>query len=292
VAKYSIWSVEFASIRQFPEALMIAGTVGTGTRRLPYTYTVLQGEGRTILVDVGFSYRDYAKALLDSLGVDDWQPPQVALSEVGVDPRQITDVLITHAHFDHMGGMEFFPNATFYLQERELTQWVWALSVDSRLKKLHFTVNPADILRAVQLASEGRVKLVSGDREDFFPHIDLRLAKDTHTWGSMYVVVRNDGCTVSDDTWVLAGDLVYTYENLGLAGPTLGEYTAIAAGVGGNYALLTATDAMVKSAGGDASRVIPAHEDRLAERFPSRLTEKGLRITEIALADGVRSKVK
>jgi N-acyl homoserine lactone hydrolase len=108
----------------------------------------------------------------------------------------------------------------------------------------------------------------------------------------MYVVIRNDGMADSKDAWVLAGDLVYAYENLGLAGAATGIYTSIPAGVGGNHALLLATDTMVKSAGGDPGRVVPAHEDRLGEHFPSRVSSNGLRITEIALADGVRSKVK
>jgi glyoxylase-like metal-dependent hydrolase (beta-lactamase superfamily II) len=291
MAQYSIWVVEFASIRHFPDALMIAGTLGTQTRRLPYTYVVVQGNGRTILIDVGFDHRDYAKALVDTMGLDDWQPPRVALGSIGIVPEQITDILITHAHFDHMGGMDFFPNSTFYIQERELTKWVWSLSLEREMQKLHFTVNPQDILRAVQLSIEGRLKFVQGDADDFFPGIDLRLAADSHTWGSMYVTVRNDGQANSRDPWVLAGDLVYAAENLGLAGPTPGVYSAIAAGVGGQYALLEATRAMVESAGGDPSRVIPAHEDRLSQRFPSRVRKNGLRVTEIALADGASSKV-
>jgi N-acyl homoserine lactone hydrolase len=291
VALYSIWVVEFASIRHFPDALMILGTVGNATRRLPYTYIVIQGQGRTILVDVGFDYRDYAKALVDTMGVDDWRPPEVALGAIGIDPHKITDILITHAHFDHMGGMHYFPNSTFHIQERELTKWVWSLSLEPRFQKLHFCINPADILSAVKLGTEGRLKLLQGDAENFFPGIDLTLAQDTHTWGSMFVTVRNDGLARSLDSWVLAGDLVYSFDNLGLTGPAKGAYTTIVQAVGGQYALLQATDAMVRCAGGDPNRVIPAHEDRLGQRFPSRVGPNGLRVTEIALAQGVASKV-
>jgi len=228
---------------------------------------------------------------VDTLGVDDWQPPKVALSAIGIAPEQITDILITHAHFDHMGGMDFFPDSTFYIQERELTKWVWSLSLDARFQKLHFTVNPADILRAVRLSTEGRMKFIQGDAENFFPGIDLRLAEDTHTWGSMYVTVRNDGLADSRDSWVLAGDLVYSYDNLGLAGATPGVYSTIDSAVGGQFALLQTTEAMVRCAADDPHRVIPTHEDRIGQRFPSRVTANGLRVTEIALADDVTSKV-
>ena len=50
-------------------------------------------------------------------------------------------------------------------------------------------------------------------------------------------------------------------------------------------------EAMVKSVGGDVHRVIPPHEERLKDLYPSRITKAGLRITELALADGEKSQV-
>ena len=44
--------------------------------------------------------------------------------------------------------------------------------------------------------------------------------------------------------------------------------------------------------GGDVRRVIPIHEEGLKDVFPSRITAEGLRITEIALADGETSRVR
>jgi glyoxylase-like metal-dependent hydrolase (beta-lactamase superfamily II) len=288
---YSIWVAEFASIPQFPDALMLAGHLAPTARRLPYTYVVIQGQGRTILVDVGFDFRDYAKALVTTMGLNDWQPPAEILGQLAIDPADVTDIIITHAHFDHMGGMDFFPNARFTIQKRELTEWVWALSVDPKMQKLHFTVNPADILKAVNLGIAGRLTCLEGDVEDLFPGIDVRLARDTHTWGSMFVCVRNDGLAAGEDRYVLAGDLVYAYENLGVGGDADGVYTPIAAGVGGPFALLTATQALIDAAGGDPLRVIPAHEDRLGDRFASVRRPDGLRLVEIALATGTDSKI-
>jgi hypothetical protein len=56
--------------------------------------------------------------------------------------------------------------------------------------------------------------------------------------------------------------------------------------------MLLAIDEMIKRAGGETRRVIPAHEEGLKNVFPSRIAKNGLRVTEIALADGEESRVK
>ena len=131
--------------------------------------------------------------MADSFGVENWHPSTTVLAECGVKPADVTDVFITHAHFDHMGGTDDFPNARFFIQERELSKWVWAMSLDRRFRWFMGATDPGDILRAVDLARQGRLVCVDGDVEDVLPGIDLRAAFDTHTWGSMFVHVRNDG---------------------------------------------------------------------------------------------------
>jgi len=49
---------------------------------------------------------------------------------------------------------------------------------------------------------------------------------------------------------------------------------------------------MVKHVDGDIKRVIPFHEERLKDHYSSRATSAGLRITELALADGEPSRVR
>ena len=125
---------------------------------------------------------------------------------------------ISHAHFDHFGNVYDFPNATFYIQEREISKFVWALSLPERMRFLLTGIDPGDILRGVELARQGRLVCIDGDMENVLPGIDLRAAFDTHTFGSMWgAAVRNDGKPGSQDTWV-AGDLAYQFENLGDSG--------------------------------------------------------------------------
>ena len=146
----------------------------------------------------------------------------------------------------------------------------------------------------VNLAAQGRLNVVEGSVENVLPGVDLHLARDSHTFGSMWVTVRNDGKADSQDTWVLAGDLVYQFTNLKNDGSVVGVdtmYTPVGLAVGSQMNLLLATEEMMKQAGYDDTRVIPIHEEGLADRFPSRITKENLRISEICLADGTSSVV-
>jgi hypothetical protein len=108
----------------------------------------------------------------------------------------------------------------------------------------------------------------------------------------MYVTVRNSADAGTEDRWILAGDLVYSFENIRGRDPENPQYLPVGLGMGSQTNLMMATDAMVNEAGGDTSRVIPIHEADLPKAFPSRMTDRGLMITEITLASGEASKVQ
>jgi glyoxylase-like metal-dependent hydrolase (beta-lactamase superfamily II) len=291
VADYSIWVLEHAAVEKFPLSVMLYGPQYQGIRKLPYGYVLLKGKGETILIDTGYDHVNHGKMLAELYGVTNFHPPADVLSECGVSPKDVTTVFITHAHFDHMGAIDHFPNARFYVQKREIDKFVWALTLGPEYRFLVGAVDPGDIAKAVELARQGRMILIDGDREDVLPGIDVHLAADTHTFGSMYVTVRNDGARNSKDTWIFAGDLIYTYDNLSGLDEADPQIVPIGLAVGSQHNLIFSSAEMLKSVGGEVRRVIPVHEDRLRTTFPSRLTDRGLQVVEIALAKGEKSCV-
>jgi glyoxylase-like metal-dependent hydrolase (beta-lactamase superfamily II) len=89
---------------------------------------LIRGRGRTWLVDTGIGDKFDTKATA-IYHIEGALLPDAALSQQGFDPREVTDVLLTHLHFDHAGGTTradgspVFPHARHYVQKR---QWDWA----------------------------------------------------------------------------------------------------------------------------------------------------------------------
>jgi glyoxylase-like metal-dependent hydrolase (beta-lactamase superfamily II) len=286
---YSIWVLEYGYVPEFPKAIAQHGAFGE-TIDFSYAYVLIKGNGYVAMVDVGYDNTAYGKVLNDRFGITNWHPPQEVLAACGVTPEDVSHVFVTHAHFDHFGGSDHFPNATFYLQERELSNWMWAMSLGPKFRWLTVALDPSDIIRAVELARQGRLVSVNGASENVLPGIDLFPAHDTHTAGCQYVLVRNDGKQASSDSWILAGDLVYRFENAAGVDEE-GAYIPIGLAAGSQTNLLLSTHEMLTKVGGDPRRIIPVHEARLKDAFPSRRTSAGLHIVEITLGAGQSSLV-
>src|SRR5260370_8838205 len=61
-------------------------------------------------------------------GTAHWTPSADELHDLGIDPSQVTKIVIGHAHWDHAGQLDDFPNATLYVQREELRGVEWALN--------------------------------------------------------------------------------------------------------------------------------------------------------------------
>ena len=294
MADYSIWVLEYASAPHVDMAGVIYGHYDGGSCRMPYSYVVLRSRDHVAMVDVGYNHAAYGEVLAVRFGACHWHGPHEALALCGIRPEDVDTVFITHAHFDHFGNVEAFPKARFYIAEREIERSIWALALPERMKFLASSIDPADLMKATDLARAGRLVLVREDLEDVLPGIDLRIALDTHSFASLWVVLRNDRRRDSTDAWVLAGDLAYVYENIGgmeTGAESGGPYLPVGFAVGSQANLVLATEAMLKTVAYERRRIIPVHEERLKQLFPSRRLAEGLSICEICLADGEVSRV-
>lgn len=128
------------------------------------TIALLRGNDKTILIDVG------------AFGVRRELAKQLKARQV--DARQITDVVITHAHYDHSVNFTLFPNATVWIGAGELE---WAARQPPGF-------DPLPELYVRELAASPRVRHVA-DGETFVPGIKAIMAPG-HTPGHLLFLLE------------------------------------------------------------------------------------------------------
>lgn len=164
---------------------------------------LLRGHGRTILVDTGLGHKADAK-FEEIYGVDHAHSTLLgSLAALGVAPGDVTDVLLTHLHFDHAGGATrrtpsdtlvlTFPEAAHYIQA---AHWAWAH--ESTREAASFLPENLDPLEA-----SGRLVLLR-HAESPFENIALHVV-DGHTRGQQLVRVHE-----GERSLFYAADLVPT----------------------------------------------------------------------------------
>ena len=245
--RYDVHAVRFAHVPYSLGSLVAGGDRATMVD-IAFTVWVLRNpaDGKVVLVDAGF-YRDKF--------VKQWKPrdfvtPAEALSAgLGITPEQVSDIILTHSHWDHADGADLFPRGTVWLQRDEYAFYIGpAGEVLQR--------GGADVEDAVMLSSlwaAGRVRLIDGDDREIIPGIRVYTG-GKHTFGSQYVGVNTRAGVV-----VLASDNAYLYENLE-------KRLAIAQTL--DAASNIAAQARMATIAASPRLIIPGHDPAVFERFP------------------------
>jgi glyoxylase-like metal-dependent hydrolase (beta-lactamase superfamily II) len=199
--QYQVYAIRYATIPGFPVAELVAGA--DPARKLDITMWIwlVKGNGRNILVDAGF----YHERFFRDWQVNDFIRPSDAIGKLGLKPEYITDVIISHMHWDHADGMDLFPKARVWIQRDELQYYAGEAWQSANA---HGGIDPDDVLTLVKLNTQGRVGLVDGDAQEIIPGVTCYTG-GRHTYASQYVGVNTAAGTV-----VLASDNMYLYENL------------------------------------------------------------------------------
>lgn len=167
---------------------------------------LVKGHGRTIIVDVGAG-AGHSEKNRQIYAFEDTDHLLDVVRAAGVDPASITDVMLTHLHFDHGAGVVepqgegwrlLFPQARHHIQR---SQWEHALNPNPRDRASYYE----DRLRTME--SEGVLEIHDGPWS-MGPGFDL-LVFDGHTPGQQLPLIQGEGGAL-----FYCGDLIPTHHHI------------------------------------------------------------------------------
>jgi glyoxylase-like metal-dependent hydrolase (beta-lactamase superfamily II) len=245
---YEVYMVRFAGFHSFPVSELVRGADTSRRTDLAFMVGVIKGNGRNVLLDAGF----YREQFLTAWKPFDWQRPSAAIAKVGLKPEDITDIIISHIHWDHLDGADLFPKARIWIQKAEYDHYV-----GSNGEPLDNAIDTVDAHMLAQLHRAGRVQLVDGDAREVIPGITVYTG-GRHTYASEYVGVQTAAGVV-----VLASDNMYMFENLAKHVPIGATYVP-----GDSTSNLQAQDRM-RHIASSPRLIIPGHDPDVFVRFPT-----------------------
>ncbi len=232
---------------------------------------VLRDGERTILIDSGAGEKENDK--FRSIYAIDYSEYSLlkGLAKLGVAPEQVTDVILTHLHFDHAGGCvqrvedrlePVFPNARHYVQQRH---WSWAMQPSDKdkasfLPDNYMPLRDADLLTFV----DGETELFDG------VHVQV---VDGHTFGQQLVRIDGGGASL-----LYAADLVPMSSHV--PGPWIMGYDLQP------LVTLREKNQMLERAARDGDILVFEHDPPI-EAATIQKTEKGFSIRDKGTLNGV-----
>ncbi len=197
--EYEVFAIRYARRDALRREHFIGGDPHEAPMPMDYFTWVAKGPAGAFVIDTGFTAemakarkREYLRCPIESLKL------------VGVDPREVRDVVLTHMHYDHVGNFDKFPNARFHLQAREMA---YATGKYMRYPSLGHSYHVEDVVGMVRLNFKGRVEMLEGETE-IAPGLQL-IPAPGHADGLQFAKVYTKRGWV-----VLASDATHFYENM------------------------------------------------------------------------------
>ncbi|MEM9585422.1 MAG: N-acyl homoserine lactonase family protein [Pseudomonadota bacterium] len=211
---------------------------------MDYFMWVLRREDEVILVDTGYDQPEAVRRdrpiILD---------PREALKPLGLKAEDISQLIVTHLHYDHAGGLHLFPNATIHLQAAEMAYATGPCMCHGTLQ-MPFTAD--HVCEAVQRVYSGRCIFHEGEGE-VADGVTVHCIGG-HSRGLQAVRVKTQA------GWLcLASDATHYYENVfeNKPFPIVVDLEDMLTGFKTLHRLAS-----------DRRLIIPGHDPKLREMFP------------------------
>lgn len=237
----------------------------TETMPMDFYCWVLKTSDRFIVVDTGMDPEKAARHghRMEHSPVEIWR-------SLGIDPETVETVILTHAHYDHLGHLDALESAHFYMQAEEMEYVTGPWMQRPWFRRAY---EPDEISRLVHLLHAGRLTLHGRD-QDIADGVSVHWVGG-HCAGQEIVRVRTARGFV-----VLASDALHYYE----------EYErGIPFSVAFNLSDMIAGHERIRELADSDDHVVPAHDPRIAENYAFSLEQPAgsvIRLDRAPLAQG------
>jgi glyoxylase-like metal-dependent hydrolase (beta-lactamase superfamily II) len=247
---YEIYALKFSARGSVALSEMVSGGPTKDSVSIFYMFWLIKAsDGKNILVDAGFD-----RGLEWAGSLPFYKRPDSILLELNIKADEISDIILTHPHADHMDGISLFPKAHIWIQKEDYNYFVGeAWQKQGR----HGGLEKRDVDLLVDRNVAGQLTLVDGDDKELFPGIRV-FTGSKHTTNSQYVLVQTGGEKV-----IIASDNIWIYYNLDHLITTPYMYGTI------DTVAYVQSMKRMKTQVSDIKYIIPGHDASLFSRFPA-----------------------
>ncbi len=180
--EYKIFAIKYATRDARRADHFIGGDPHDGPMPMDYFTWAVVGPDRVFLVDTGF-----AEDVGTRRGRKFLRCPIESMKLLDIDPDSVTDCVITHLHYDHVGNFSKLRHARFHIQEREMA---FATGRFVRYGYFGHGFEEEDVVGMVRMNFKRRLEMYDGD-------VDSRPDSHCISRPAIRLAFRSRGCTRS-----------------------------------------------------------------------------------------------
>jgi glyoxylase-like metal-dependent hydrolase (beta-lactamase superfamily II) len=241
---FEVYAVKYATREGRSSERFYGHDPHDGPMRMDYYVWAAVSREHTVVIDAGFTPEVASRRKRDHL-----RSPAEGLGALGIDCATVPHLIVTHLHYDHVGNLDEFPNATFVVQDEEMAFWTGRYAGRAHF---HSIVEVDDIVYLVRENFAGRVRFVDGSQE-IVPGITVYRVGG-HAAGLQVVRVKTERGNV-----VLASDAAHYYANI--------EEDRPFSVVTDLRQMYEAFD-LVRSLADSPDHIVPGHDPEVMKRYP------------------------
>lgn len=196
---FKAYAIRYATVERESGENAIGGDPHEFACAMDFFVWVVRSAQRVVVVDTGFD-RQAAETRKRTF----LRCPSEGLALLGIDPRDVPTVVLTHLHYDHAGNLGLFHNAEFFVQDSEVG---FATGRHMRHGFLRYAYDVEDVVDLVRYVHAERVRFVDGSFE-LVPGLEL------HHIGGHCAGLQCVRVWTRRGWLVLASDATHYYANL------------------------------------------------------------------------------